>query len=78
MGNYRISYGDIIIFGMFTMHASLDNQTNRYRISADTRYQLKAEPVDERWVGEKPRGHYAWGVDKPLVSVEEARKTWNV
>ncbi|MNI03540.1 Phytanoyl-CoA dioxygenase (PhyH) [compost metagenome] len=69
--------GDVIIFGMYMMHASLNNATNRYRISSDTRYQLASEPVDERWIGEKPKGHYAWG-KTPEKSVEQARKEWGV
>jgi hypothetical protein len=69
--------GDVIIFGMFLMHASLDNVTNRYRLSADTRYQLRSEPVDERWIGRKPKGHYEWG-KKPMVPIGEARTKWGV
>ena len=69
--------GDAIIFGMFMMHASLNNTTNRFRISADTRYQLASEPVDERWIGKKPKGHYAWG-QTPYKPVAEARKEWGV
>ncbi|NGP44909.1 phytanoyl-CoA dioxygenase family protein [Bacillaceae bacterium SIJ1] len=69
--------GDMILFGMYMMHASLNNTTNRFRISADTRYQLASEPVDERWVGKKPKGHYAWGTT-PQKSVAEARKEWGV
>lgn len=49
--------GDILIFGMTTVHASLDNQTPCFRISTDSRYQPASEPVDERWVGENPVGH---------------------
>jgi hypothetical protein len=49
--------GDVLVFGMATVHASLDNQTNRFRLSSDSRYQLASEPVDDRWVGEKPVGH---------------------
>jgi hypothetical protein len=45
--------GDVLIFGMFMMHASFNNMTNRFRISSDTRYQLRSEPVDERWIGQK-------------------------
>ena len=51
------SAGDVLIFGMYTMHASMDNQTNRLRLSTDTRYQLASDPVDERWIGENPIGH---------------------
>lgn len=49
--------GDVLTFGMGTVHASLDNQSNRFRLSSDSRYQLAGEPADERWVGEKPIGH---------------------
>lgn len=51
--------GDVLIFGMFTMHCSLENTTNHYRISVDTRYQSSLEQVDERWSGKKPRGHFS-------------------
>jgi ectoine hydroxylase-related dioxygenase (phytanoyl-CoA dioxygenase family) len=69
--------GDAILFGMFMMHASTNNMTNRFRLSCDTRYQLASEPVDERWIGSKPKGHYAWNktTAKPM---EEARKEWGV
>ena len=49
--------GDLLIFGMYTMHASMDNLTDRLRLSTDTRYQLASEPVDERWIGEDPIAH---------------------
>ncbi|WP_211746211.1 phytanoyl-CoA dioxygenase family protein [Paenibacillus sp. Marseille-Q4541] len=69
--------GDAIIFGMYMMHTSLNNETNRFRISSDTRYQLASEPADERWVGRKPKGHYAWG-QTPQKTVADARKEWGV
>lgn len=50
--------GDVLIFGMFLMHCSLENTTRQYRLSVDTRYQSVNEPVDERWGGKKPRGHF--------------------
>lgn len=49
--------GDVLIFGMFTLHASLDNRTHRIRLSTDSRYQRQGESVDERWVGEQPIAH---------------------
>jgi ectoine hydroxylase-related dioxygenase (phytanoyl-CoA dioxygenase family) len=50
--------GDVLIFTMYTLHASLDNQSeNLLRLSTDTRYQLASEPVDERWIGEDPIAH---------------------
>ena len=69
--------GDALIFGMYTMHGSLNNSTHAFRLSADTRYQRADEPVDERWVGENPIAHYAW-TQGTTVSMEEARKRWGV
>lgn len=51
--------GDALLFGTKLVHGSLDNQTNRIRLSTDTRYQLADEPIDERWIGETPVGHGA-------------------
>lgn len=53
--------GDVLIFGMFTIHASLDNHSQQIRLSSDSRYQLASEPIDERWVGKNPIGHSAAG-----------------
>ncbi|MDP2137909.1 MAG: phytanoyl-CoA dioxygenase family protein [Candidatus Didemnitutus sp.] len=54
--------GDFLTFGMFLVHASLDNRTeNRLRISSDSRYQRASEPIDERWVGVNPPGHTTAG-----------------
>ncbi len=49
--------GDVLIFSVYLVHCSLDNNTDRIRITSDTRYQLAAEPVDERWIGEEPIAH---------------------
>ncbi|MBA3442113.1 MAG: phytanoyl-CoA dioxygenase family protein [Pyrinomonadaceae bacterium] len=68
--------GDALIFGIYVLHASLTNQTNRYRISVDTRYQLASEPVDERWAGSSPLGHYAFkqpGVVLEPLAISRAR-----
>lgn len=54
--------GDFLTFGMFLVHASLDNRSeNRLRISSDSRYQRASEPIDERWVGVNPPGHTTAG-----------------
>jgi ectoine hydroxylase-related dioxygenase (phytanoyl-CoA dioxygenase family) len=50
--------GDVLIFGMYLLHCSLENTTNQYRISVDARYQSVNDMVDERWSGKKPRGHF--------------------
>lgn len=53
--------GDVLLFSMATLHASLDNQGNTIRLSSDTRYQRADEPLDNRWIngpnGEKPIAH---------------------
>ena len=73
------SAGDVIIFSMFLMHASLVNTSDKIRITADTRYQLASEAIDERWIGEKPKGHYAWKQkDAEIESLEESRRRWGV
>ena len=53
--------GDLITFKMNLVHGSLDNATDRIRLSSDTRYQKASEPIDERWVGENPPGHSTAG-----------------
>ena len=49
--------GDVVVFSPFTMHGSLDNRSPRFRISIDARYQRAADPIDERWIGERPIAH---------------------
>jgi len=49
--------GDLITFKMNMVHGSLDNMTDRIRLSSDTRYQKASEPADERWIGPNPAGH---------------------
>ena len=51
--------GDVLAFSMYTLHCSLDNQSDRVRLSCDTRYQLASEPADHRWTGEEPPAHSA-------------------
>jgi hypothetical protein len=53
--------GDVLIFSIFTIHASLDNCSTAIRLSSDSRYQLACEPIDERWIGKNPMGHSAAG-----------------
>ena len=52
---YRM--GDLLVFCMNLMHSSSDNQTDRVRLSSDSRYQLASEPQDGRWIGEDPPLH---------------------
>ena len=57
------SAGDVVLFGPFTLHGSLDNHSplGRVRLSCDARYQPAADPVDERWFGAEPPGHGGLG-----------------
>lgn len=50
--------GDVIIFGMTTMHGAFDNysQIGRTRLSVDVRWQPASEPIDGRYFGENPAG----------------------
>jgi len=41
--------GDVMVFGMYTMHASTTNTTHRYRLSCDVRFQPQSDPLDPRW-----------------------------
>ncbi len=49
--------GDLLVFSVFTVHTSLDNQSNRIRLSSDSRYQSAHEPADHRWMGANPIAH---------------------
>ena len=71
--------GDLLTFGLHTMHASTTNTTDRWRISCDVRFQPADEPADERWVGEDPRGHDRWMSEpEKVVPMEVARARWGV
>lgn len=51
--------GDVLCFGMHTLHGALDNAspTGRCRLSSDSRYQRLDEPFDPRWNGDRIEGH---------------------
>ena len=71
--------GDVLIFGLFTMHASTTNLTDKFRISCDIRFQPAGEEMDERWAGKKPVGHYAWGKDQEKERpITDLRKEWGI
>ncbi len=50
--------GDLVVFGMFSMHGSLDNHSpaGRVRLSCDVRWQPATDPVDPRYRGDDPPG----------------------
>lgn len=49
--------GDVLVFSVFTVHGSLDNHSDRIRLSSDSRYQPASKPADSRWIGANPIGH---------------------
>ena len=55
--------GDILVFDMFMLHGSLDNQSpaGRVRLSCDVRYQPAADPLDPRYFGPDPGGTFGGG-----------------
>ena len=69
--------GDVVIFGMYFMHAAIQNASNRFRLSCDTRYQLASEPVDKRHMGEDPDIIPKANMED-RKSVEELRKEWGL
>ncbi|TNJ65428.1 phytanoyl-CoA dioxygenase family protein [Paenibacillus hemerocallicola] len=70
---WRFRAGDAIFFGMYLLHSSTENTTNRFRIGCDTRCRLASEPVDDRWIGQAPKGHTPKDPAE-RVSIEEVRK----
>ena len=57
-----------------SLHGSTTNTTDRFRISCDVRFQPASEPMDERWAGRSPGGHYA----NALVPMAESRQRWGL
>ncbi len=72
-GNFKA--GDVVIMGIYLMHGSVQNQSDQVRFTVDTRFQPKAAPIDERWVGQNPIAHREWTVRK---SHEACRAEWGV
>lgn len=71
--------GDICVFGMFTLHGSLDNHSaiSRVRLSCDVRYQSAAEPIDERYFGPDPGGTTGAGYGE-LNGAKPLTQPWHV
>lgn len=71
--------GDVCVFGMFTLHGSLDNHSavGRVRLSCDVRYQPAAEPLDERYFGPSPGGTTGAGYGE-LNGAKPLTQPWHV
>ena len=48
---------DVLASSVFTVYASLNNQSEQIRLLRDSRYQPASEPADPRWIGPNPPGH---------------------
>jgi hypothetical protein len=55
--------GDCLVFGMFAVHGSFDNnsETGRVRLSCDMRFEPASDPMDERFSGSNPPAHKGLG-----------------
>jgi hypothetical protein len=62
--------GDVVVFGMRTMHASLVNLGGRPRLTCDVRFQPASLPADPRWADPGARGHDSW--HRPVETVPMA------
>jgi hypothetical protein len=71
--------GDICVFGMFTLHGSLDNHSTlgRVRLSCDVRYQPAAEPIDPRYFGAEPGGTTGAGYGE-LNGAKPLTQAWHI
>ncbi len=71
--------GDLIVFGMTTMHCSLDNRSTEghVRISCDIRYQPADAERDARYFGPNPAG-FAGGGYGELNSAKPLTAEWHV
>ena len=71
--------GDVIVFDLYTMHASTINVQDEPRLSCDVRFQPASESADKRWVGDEPVGHAAFGHKADdSTTVEELRRRWGL
>ena len=75
----NFSAGDIAVFGMYTLHGSLENHSpiNRVRLSCDVRWQPSALPLDERYFGLNPGGTTGAGYGE-LVGAKPLTQEWHV
>lgn len=71
--------GDAILFGMYTLHGSLDHHDpdGRVRVSCDVRWQSAAMPVDPRYFGADPGGTTGAGYGE-LNGAKPLDQPWHV
>jgi len=71
--------GDVAVFGMYTLHGSLENHSpvNRVRLSCDVRWQPLSLPLDARYFGANPGGTTGAGYGE-LVGAKPLTQEWHV
>lgn len=71
--------GDLAVFGMYTLHGSLENHSpvNRVRLSCDVRWQPQSLPLDMRYFGPNPGGTTGAGYAE-LVGAKPLTQEWHV
>ena len=71
--------GDVVIFGMYILHGSLENHSplQRVRLSCDVRWQPADLPLDERYFGANPSGTTGVGYGE-LVGAKPLTQEWHV
>ena len=70
--------GDAMIFGMYTVHGTLENHAkdNKIRLTCDIRFQPKSEQKDPRYFGSKPLGTTGAGYAE-LNSARPLNEDWH-
>jgi hypothetical protein len=71
--------GDVLIFGMHTLHGAFENHAtdNRIRLTCDIRYQPISEPRDPRYFGMTPGGTTGAGYGE-LNGARPLTEDWHI
>jgi len=71
--------GDVLIFGMYTVHGALEHHAgdNKIRLTTDIRYQPALEPRDPRYFGENPGGTTGAGYGE-LNGARPLTEEWHI
>lgn len=71
--------GDVIVFGMYIAHGSIDNRSpiDRVRLSCDVRWQPASLPIDARYFGDDPPGTTGAGYAE-LNGAKPLTQDWHV
>ncbi|MDA0342227.1 MAG: phytanoyl-CoA dioxygenase family protein [Proteobacteria bacterium] len=71
--------GDVLVFGMYTVHGALEHHAsdNRVRLTTDIRYQPASEPKDPRYFGPNPGGTTGAGYGE-LNGARPLTEDWHI